>query len=81
MEKQNVTLSISKSLLRKAKLLAAREEKSLSELLRQSIEERVREADGYRTAKRRQLRILDKGLNLGTKGTLRARRDELHERR
>ncbi len=80
MEKQNVTLSLPRSLLRKAKILAAQQEKSLSELLRQSIEEKVLEAGRYGNARNRQLRILKKGLDLGTNGTM-SNRDELHERR
>lgn len=80
MEKQNVTLSLPKSLLRKAKVLAAMEEKSLSELLRESLEKRVYESSGYKNARNRQLRTLKKGLDLGTKGFLSTSRDELHER-
>lgn len=81
MEKQNVTLVLPTSLLRKAKILAAQEDKSISELLRESIEDRVRIASGYREARYRQLRTLRKGLSLGTKGTMQHSRDELHERK
>ena len=81
MEKQNVTLSLPKSLLRKAKIFAASQDKSLSQLLRESLTEKVAEADGYNKAKSRQLRMLKKGLSLGTQGRIRAAREELHERR
>jgi hypothetical protein len=41
MEKQNVTLSLPKDFLKKAKVLAARHHLSLSELIRQLLEEKV----------------------------------------
>ena len=81
MEKQNVTLSLPKGLLKKAKALAASKEKSLSALMRESLEERVKEATGYQQAKERQLRLLKKGFNLGTKGEITVSREELHARR
>lgn len=81
MEKQNVTISIPKVLLRRAKILAAQSDKSLSQLLRESLEEKVREADDYNRARNRQLRLLKKGLDLGTGGRIETGRDELHARR
>lgn len=81
MEKQNVTLSLPKALLRKAKALAASKEKSLSELMRESLEERVKEATGYQKAKERQMRLLKKGFDFGTKGKIIVSREELHARR
>ena len=38
MDRQNVTLSLPKSLLKKAKIVAAQEEKSLSELMREMLQ-------------------------------------------
>ena len=81
MNRQNVTLSLPKSLLKKAKVIAASREKSLSELLRESLEEKVREANGYKRARQKQLKLLKEGLDLGTKGRITTTRDELHERR
>lgn len=81
MERQNVTLSIDKSLLKKAKLIAASEDKSLSELFRESLESRVREVTGYKKAQNRQLRILRKGYDLGITGGITISRKEVHERR
>ncbi|MBW2367739.1 MAG: CopG family transcriptional regulator [Deltaproteobacteria bacterium] len=81
MEKQNVTLSLPKNLLQKAKILAARHEKSLSELIRQSLEEKVRQETGYNAAKQRQLRLLKSGMDLGTMGKIATTREELHARR
>jgi len=81
MQRQNVTLSLPRSLLKKAKLVAAGQERSLSELLRESLEEKIREASGYNKAKNRQLTLLKKGLNLGTGGHIKATREDLHARR
>jgi len=81
MNRQNVTLSLPKSLLKKAKVIAARREKSLSELLRESLEEKVREANGYKKARQKQLKLLKEGLDLGTKGEITTTRDEIHDRR
>ena len=81
MNRQNVTLSLPKSLLKKAKVIAASREKSLSELLRESLEDKVREANGYKKARQRQLKLLKEGLDLGTKGRITTTRDDLHDRR
>ncbi|MFH1626221.1 MAG: CopG family transcriptional regulator [Pseudomonadota bacterium] len=81
MDRQNVTLSLPKSLLKKAKIIAASRDKSLSEFLRESLEEKVREANGYKKARERQLKILNEGLDLGTKGHITTTREELHGRR
>jgi hypothetical protein len=55
MQKRNVTLSMPTDLIRRAKALAAARDKSLSELLRESLEEKVTEATGYRQAMERLL--------------------------
>jgi len=80
-EKQNITLSLPKPLLKKAKILAAGEEKSVSELIREALEKRLRESSGYAAARNRQLKILEKGYDLGTGGVLDTTREELHARR
>ncbi len=80
MKTQNVTLSISKLLLKQAKIIAASQDKSLSQLLRESLEEKVREEADYSKAQKRQLRLLEKGLDLGTEGQVKTRRDDLHVR-
>lgn len=81
MERQNVTLSLPKSLLKQAKIVAAQEDKSLSELIREALSNKVKEESGYEEAKKRQLALMEKGFNLGTKGKIKFSRDELHERR
>jgi hypothetical protein len=81
MEKQNVTLSIPRALLKQVKMLAARQDKSLSQFLKESLEEKVREEADYSKAQKRQLRLLEKGLDLGTRGQVQTQRDDLHARR
>jgi len=81
MNRQNVTLSLPKTLLKKAKMMATSIDKSLSEFLRDALEERVKEATGYKKAKNRQLKLLKNGINLSTKGYITTSREELHERR
>ncbi len=81
MDRQNVTLSLPRALLKKAKLIAARKEKSLSALIREALEKSVSEETGYRKAKQRHTRLLKKGFDLGTGGQFTIKRDELHDRR
>ncbi|GLI53846.1 DUF6364 family protein [Thermodesulfovibrio yellowstonii] len=80
MEKQNITLSLPKDLLKKAKSIAIREDKSLSQLIREVLEERIRKTEDYNKAMQRQLKILRKGFNLGTEGNISIKRTELHDR-
>ena len=77
-EKQNVTISLSRQLLKKAKILAARRETSISGLLAQQIEFLVGEEEAYDRSERQARSLLDKGFHMG--GIIRASRDELHER-
>lgn len=81
MERQNVTLSLPKALLKKAKTLAVLKDRSLSDLLRETLEERVKEESGYQRAKERQIALMKRGLDLGTKGHIVVSREELHDRR
>lgn len=77
-DKQNVTVSISRQVLKKARILAARRETSISGLLAQEIESLVGNEEAYERAERHARALLDEGFHLG--GVIRARRDELHER-
>lgn len=81
MERQNVTLSIPRALLKKAKSLAVKKDRSLSDLLRGALEEKVREESGYQRARDRQVALMEKGFDLGTKGKIVISREELHARR
>ena len=80
MNKQNVTLSLPKTLLKKAKLAAVSKDKSLSEFLRESLEEKLRKDTGYKKARERQLKLLKMGPDLGTKGRITTSREDLHAR-
>jgi hypothetical protein len=77
--KQNITLSIEKELLKKAKLMAAKKETSVTKLLTEQLAKMVSEGDQYKATKKRALAILRKGFHLG--GCVVAKREELHERR
>lgn len=77
-DKQNVTISLSRNVLKKARILAARRETSISGLLAQEIDSLVGNEEAYERAERQALALLDKGFHLG--GMIQATRDELHER-
>jgi hypothetical protein len=81
MERQNVTLSLPKAMLKKARALALKEEKSLSALIRESLEEQIRKDTGYKEAMETEIRRMERGLHLGTGGRMPCSREELHERR
>jgi len=78
MTKQNVTISLTRETIRKAKILAARRETSISGLLATQIEILVGEEEAYERAERQAAALLDQGFHLG--GVIRATRDEWHER-
>lgn len=79
-EKQNVTLSIPKNLLRKAKIVATEQETSLSGLMIALLTELVEENEQYDAAKQRYLALLAEDDDLGTGGTITWARESLHER-
>lgn len=81
MDRQNVTLSLPKSLLKQVKIISAKSGKSLSGLVREFLERKVKENAEYERAKERHLKLLKKGFDLGTKGRITWIREELHERR
>lgn len=78
--KQNITLALPKDLLQKAKRIAVNRRKSISGLLTEMIEDLVSSAEEYAQARDRQLALLERGLDLGTRGQASWTRDELHER-
>jgi hypothetical protein len=79
-EKQNITLSLPKDVLRKAERLAAQRQTSVSGLLAHALERMVEQEDAYCRARRRHLEWLDHGADLGTGGHIATGRDDLHER-
>jgi len=80
METQNVTLVISKQILREAKLLAVKRQTSLSALMTQLLSDLVTEESGYASAWKRHVTLLDKGTDLGTRGAIGWTREDIHER-
>jgi hypothetical protein len=76
--KQNVTVSLSRQTLQKARVLAARRATSISKLLADQIEALVGEDEAYERAERQALALLDKGFSLG--GVIVGTRDDWHER-
>jgi HSP90 family molecular chaperone len=78
MSKQNLTISLSRETLRKAKILAARRETSISGLLANQIEVLVGDEEAYQRAEQQALELLKHGFHLG--GVIRGTRDEWHER-
>ncbi|WP_027717436.1 DUF6364 family protein [Desulfovirgula thermocuniculi] len=79
MEYQNVTLSLPKEVLRRAKHIAIERGVSLSGLLTQLLEELTRKEDAYGRAKERHLVMLDT-FDLATEGNINWDRSDLHER-
>jgi len=77
---QNVTLSIPKDILRKAKILAVQKNTSLSGLLTQTLAKMVAREEDYEQARNRNLEILINGFDFGTQGNIPWKREELHER-
>ena len=78
MSKQNITLSLEKDLIKKARALAAREDTSVTQLLARYLEKVVNNEEQYQAAKKNALLKLKKGYHLGGKGII--DRDELHAR-
>lgn len=77
-ERWNVTISLSREMLKKAKALAARRKTSLSGLVAEQIESLVGEEEAYERARREALAMLEKGFRMG--GRITAKREELRER-
>lgn len=75
---QNITVRLNRRTLRKARILAAKRNTSISGLLADQIEALVGEDEAYEQAQRRALALLDRGFHLG--GRIEATRDEWHER-
>ena len=77
--KQNLTVSLARETIRKAKVLAARRDSSISRLLAEQIEALVRQDEVYESAQRQALALLDQGFHMG--GLARLDRSELHDRK
>ncbi|HSW58826.1 MAG TPA: hypothetical protein VLH15_10505 [Dehalococcoidales bacterium] len=80
MERQNVTISVPKDVLKKAKHIAVNRQTSLSRLLAETLEEIVEKDDAYSKARDRQLAAMNEGFDLGVKGIIAWKREDLHAR-
>jgi len=76
--KQNITLSINKDLIRKAKILAAQKQTSISGMLSQELQKIIDDSEEYELFKRKALININQGFHLG--GKIVVSREELHER-
>ena len=79
-DKQNITLSLPKDLLRKAKIFAINHDTSVSGLMVDLLSDLVQREDQYMVAKRGYLATLAQPTNLETNGNTSWSRDSLHER-
>ena len=80
MEKQNITLSVPKDVLREAKHFAVDQGVSLSGFLIEALTERVKRLREIQRAGARQRALMRRGLKLGTHGQATWKRDQLHAR-
>ena len=76
--RQNLTISLPRETIRKAKLLAAKRETSVTGLVAELVEELVQEDAGYETARRSALAYMRRGFPMG--GKITATREDWHER-
>jgi len=77
-DSQNVTIRLARKTVRRARVLAAQRNTSISRLLAEHVEHLVGEADAYEKARRQAAALLDQGFRLG--GRIRVTRDQWHER-
>ncbi len=76
--KQNITLSIDRELIKRARVLAAHRRTSISLILSEELEKLVEDSKKYELAKKKALNYVEQGFHLG--GGITASRGELHER-
>lgn len=82
MEKyQNVTISFARDTLKRAKVIAATKNTSVSAIVRGLLEDYVNADDAYERAQESAFAMLKDGLDMGTEGKVPWKRGDLHERR
>ena len=79
MSKQNLTVRLEATVIRKARVLAAERGSSISALVSQTIDEMVAQAESYESARRRAIAFLDRSFRFGK--LRQGSRDDLHARR
>ena len=80
MNKRNVTLSLPRSVLRKAEKIAKNQNRSLSELVAELLSDLAEREDQYAKAMREHLALLAQDTDLGTYGSTSWTRAHLHDR-
>ena len=80
MERQNITLSLPKAILREVKHLAVEKGTSVSRLLAAYLERMLADDEEYRRCMERARKRMKNGFDLGSKGKRDWTREELHER-
>lgn len=76
--KQNLTIALDRELVRKAKILAARRDTSISGLIAAQIEALIGADEAYDVARRKAFELLDRGFQLGAARSV--ERDDLYDR-
>ena len=77
---QNITLSLSKELLRRIKRIASDRETSVSSLMSEALSRLADDERRYSAAQKRSLAAIRSARSLGTNGRRTWTREELHER-
>jgi hypothetical protein len=76
--KQNLTISLDRELITKARVISARRRTSISRMLGDELRRIIEQDEQYQSAKRKALADLKKGFHMG--GGIMTSRDDLHER-
>lgn len=76
--KQNITISLEKELIKKAKIIAAQKETSVTRMLSEELKQIIQKEEQYQQAKKKALVHLNSGFHLG--GKIRDTREDLHAR-
>ena len=80
MASRNVTLALPEDLVRRLKILAARQDTSISALLTTTLSGLADLEEGYAEARDAMIGDMVRGYDLGTRGRVSWTRDSLHER-
>jgi predicted transcriptional regulator len=75
--KQNITISLDKQLIQKARVIAARRGSSVSRMLADELAQLVSDSERYEQSRIQAIADLERGMDLGAQ---KVSRDELHER-
>lgn len=76
--KQNITISLDREIIKKARILAAKNATSISRLIGDELTAKIIQEERYQQAHRQALADLNTGFHFGGKGI--QSRDALHER-